>query len=67
MQTILNIETCHSDANTVIMGNGTVCLQMVINQSLDIKAFSVSMLQNFTKNKETVFLQGVKNQFTSKF
>ena len=31
MQTILKIETGHSDDNIVIMGNGTACPQKVIN------------------------------------
>jgi hypothetical protein len=43
MQTTLKIETCHSNDTTVTIGNGTVCLQKVINHWLDTKAVSVSL------------------------
>ena len=42
MQITLKIETYHSDDNTVIRANGTVCLHTVINHWLDTKVASVS-------------------------
>ena len=66
MQTTLKIEACHSDDHTVMMGNGTVCQQKVINPWLDTKAVSLSIsVTEFYK--ETTFPRCVQNQFTSMF